>query len=387
MLFWHYLKKMSFGVRWLLLKMAICIVLLILSCWLYVRFNTIPVFRTEIDDISVYHRGDYSPKIYATIGINLSKSVKDQKESELFFNFLDFDNHGNNTLESESAKVLTDTIRTLTNNYLVDSTEFMTKIDLRITNVGMKMLGKRKISYKPTLLDSSSFFYKNYPIEICPQNTYLFSTRHRVLAAATQPWMFPLTISGTCLNNFGSIFCLFDISQAYIECSINSNIQYLSSLSFKFYGACEFVGLEELKADKEVGLDYVRIYPNTDSSPVKLMNGFFVKDYRFYVSSKETQNLQTIRLFAITTIISFLITYFLTCLFNIIKTKSRRFVPKLVNEDNSYHWAVYDTYSEELSSFPCHERYASKEICQYAIEECNKKYRNHFRAVKKHKIK
>ena len=68
-LFWNILKRFSFGIKTNLINLCVCIVLIWGCWWLYERFNTIPVFKNEVE-LYEYKSTDINPKIWINSNIN-----------------------------------------------------------------------------------------------------------------------------------------------------------------------------------------------------------------------------------------------------------------------------------------------------------------------------
>ena len=68
-LFWNFFKRFSFGIKINIIYLCVCIVLILGCWWLYQRFNTIPVFKNEIE-LYEYISKDINPKIWFVSNIN-----------------------------------------------------------------------------------------------------------------------------------------------------------------------------------------------------------------------------------------------------------------------------------------------------------------------------
>ena len=151
----------------------------------------------------------------------------------------------------------------------------------------------------------------------------------------------------------------------------------MDHLRFNFGSAVVCTGLNPNIA--EINMDNIiikdSVFLSSTTYMYKPINDF---ELRFHVSPKDTQNLQTMRLFVLTTLFSLLLTFFLSCVVKIIKVKVHRFIPRLRDNADGKLWSVYDSWLGDYSKFQCHKNYETKEICEFYISLCNRYYKKHF---------
>ena len=197
-----------------------------------------------------------------------------------------------------------------------------------------------------------------------------------------------LTYGNTLSNSFFSIFNLYDISQAYIKFKYSGNAN-LHHVRFNFGSATMFTGVNPEHA--EIGMNYLIFNDSTfiNSSKMSQYDRRPINDFQldFHVAPKDTQNLQTMRLFLLTTIFTLILTFFISALLKVLKIKVfprllilHRFVPRMKDNKDGKVWSVYDNLFKEYSQFTCHKNYDSEEVCEFYINECNNKYKKHFKA-------
>lgn len=68
-LFGLYLKGITFGIRTNLAKICVYLLLIMACWWLYIRFNTIPVYKNEIE-LYEYKSTDLNPQIWINANVN-----------------------------------------------------------------------------------------------------------------------------------------------------------------------------------------------------------------------------------------------------------------------------------------------------------------------------
>lgn len=268
------------------------------------------------------------------------------------------------------AQSLMDSLRPKIESYQIDSTQWLADIIVKqsIPSVFKQIIYQNNYD-RP--VDTENYFRSAKPlvIDYCKKDRKQEAISHFYYLNSMKESEFDIFFGNSLSNTYGTIFRLFDISQAYIDVEFEPFCyRNVALLDFNFYSASEFCGIDGFSQ-----------YIKTNGLGIGKKGIYNYERIHFHVTSKETQNLQTVRLFFITTVISILMTYIISCVYSIIKIKSRRFVPKLICESGTYFWAVYDTYLDEFSRFSCHEQYLSKEICQFAIEQNNKKHRAQFK--------
>ena len=406
-LFWNFFKRFSFGIKINIIYLCVCIVLILGCWWLYQRFNTIPVFKNEIE-LYEYISKDINPKIWFISNINFG-IYKHSDVPKL------------NGLMYRQDTTHIKTVTPIFTDYLIS--EAQNNIRVRdLEKIGEGVMNEKYISLYDTLTKLVDTFDINravyavdlkfkqvYPKEIelplpksqtidtYNQYTRLFESEFgedyitdqrtiesRIVKIETdqssryKSFMFfnGMDYGNSFSNSFLSIFNLYDISQAYVVFKYKGNAK-LDHLRFNFGSAVVCTGLNPNIA--EINMDNIiikdSVFLSSTTYMYKPINDF---ELRFHVSPKDTQNLQTMRLFVLTTLFSLLLTFFLSCVVKIIKVKVHRFIPRLRDNADGKLWSVYDSWLGDYSKFQCHKNYETKEICEFYISLCNRYYKKHF---------
>lgn len=409
-LFWDFIKRVSFGIKTNLIWLCTLAVLIWMCWWLYQRFNTIPIYKNEIT-IYEFKSEDINPKLWLNFNINFG-IYKHSQVPKL------------NTLMYQQNDISKETIAPIFTNSIYS------QANLKINETGLGSIEKgiechKYIELCNTLADCVDTFNLNnavYALDITYKQTYpkgvrvglpkaqtidnknsyirLFDaivgedseTEQKAIAGRlikvesgqTSQHSGDMFFNGIAYgngisNSFFSIFNLYDISQAYIilKYSGNANIDHIR---FNFGSAVQCTGINTEIAD--IYMDHVIINDSNFLNANKYsrtapMNNFEIK---FHVSAKDTQNLHTMRIFVLSTIFSLLFTILIDCMVKIVKIKTHRFVPRMRDNTNGKIWSVYDCWFGDYSQFMCHRTYETKELCEFHIAECNKKYKKHFKA-------
>ena len=419
-LFWNILKRFSFGIKTNLFNLCVCIVLIWGCWWLYERFNTIPVFKNEVE-LYEYKSTDINPKIWINSNINYGiykhttvpkvnglmyqQTVQNGKYIRPVFSdsliqeakegaaLRDINRIGEGAM-SEKYLSMYDTLTKYADTFNINKAIYV--VDLKYKQTYPEGLAVKWASPVCQTIDNPSQYTKLFETSFGEDSeTGQKTIEGRIIKVESDQtvrfsnqWMFwnGLSYGNTLSNSFLSIFNLYDISQAYVLFKYTGNTN-LDHLRFNFGSATMCTGVNPKQA--EVGMDYV-IYNDSvflNSSKMELYNNKPINDFliKYHIAPKDTQNLQTMRLFVLTTLFSLIFTFLLSCVVKIIKTKIRRFVPMMRNNADGRIWSVFDTWLGGFSQFMCHKNYDTKETCEFYINECNKYYKKHFKASLCHK--
>lgn len=410
-LFGLYLKGITFGIRTNLAKICVYLLLIMACWWLYIRFNTIPVYKNEIE-LYEYKSTDLNPQIWINANVNYGiyhntsvaeansllyqqGAINSKVISPIFTDSLlskakhesqlrKCDKIGENSMNEKYLDIY---------NFLKESVDtFNIKKAIYIVDLKYKQtcpsfavkwtITKNQIIdnlYKYTRLFDIGFSKDDETGQKTIEGHIIKIESDQTIQYCKQDMLWSgLSYGNAISNSFSSIYKLYDISQAYIIFNYEGNAS-LDHVRFNFGSAVTFTGINPDHA--EIGMDYV-IYNNSvflNSSKIfnRPINDFNI---RFHIAPKDTQNLQTMRLFVLTTIFSLLLTLLVRHIVIIAKTKIYRFIPKMRDNKDGNNWAVYDTWLDDFSQFSCHSTYNTRKVCLLNINKCNKEYKKHFKA-------
>lgn len=414
---WNSLKGFPMGQKKInpFLGLFFSIIALYSCWWLYERFNTIPVYKNTVE-LYAYKSRSINPKVWLDQNLNFGiyKHTQTPHLCGLRYEQEVLDNYYFDPIFSDSARnevefklkmlknqnltpcdfvysyyenylSLYDTIKCNSEKFKIDSTIFA--IDFKYSQTYPNTLILKWETPKGLIVDSSykytrlfdTFFSKD-------EETGLKTVNGRIIKAESGTYLNlekkyllnnGLNYGNKLSNSFFSVFSLYDISQAYIIFDYKGNVN-LDHVRFNFGSAVMVTGIDPSRA--EIGMDYVVINDPTYIADNNNRNN----EIRFHVAPKDTQTLQTMRLFLLTTFFVILITYFINCILKIFyQGRFRRFVPKKRNNGNNDIWSVYDCYFNQFSMFTCHGNYLTEEICLFYIDESYKRFKKHFQASKK----
>lgn len=419
LLIWNSLKGFSMGQKKInpFIGLFLSIIALYSCWWLYERFNTIPVYKNTVE-LYAYKSRSINPKVWLNQNLNFGiyKHTQTPHLCALWYEQEVPDNYYFDPIFSDSARneiefklkmldnqnltpsvylysyynfknylSLYDTIKCNSEKFKLDTPIFA--IDFKYTQTYPSTQTIKWETPEGLIADSlykydrlfDTFFSKD-------EETGLNTVCGRIIKAESGTYLKlgkeyllknGLEYGNKLSNSFYSVFSLYDISQAYIIFDYKGNVN-LDHVRFNFGSAVMVTGIDPSRA--EIGMDYVIINDSTYIADNNNRNN----EIRFHVAPKDTQNLQTMRLFLLTTFFVIIITYFINCLLKIFyRGRFRRFVPQKRDNGNSNIWSVYDCYFNQFSTFTCHGNYPSEEICLFYIGESYKRFKKHFQASKK----
>ena len=305
-----------------LVKLLLYVIIFICCLYVYIRWNKIPKREFKIQTEVLKSSNSYRIKV-ADIGVffPMSESLKNNKFGYLSVQFnacsngLDsneVNDDGLNKFEEEEIKKLVQKC---------DSIENYHNLSLKFDNLFYSSFIREKIS-------SSEYVIKKEPIMKDGWNYHLFcetiesknSIENKVWINSHNKRFGAFTIE----QDGGSLakptwFRLEDISQAYYSFQLQTHSIDSLLLRFNFYGATEFSQMHP--SPDEIGMNYILFRDQDKISKIKSSG------IDFYVRFSDMENKQTVRMFAITTFLSMILTVFLTFLINVLSviiTKSKQ---------------------------------------------------------------